>query len=176
MIKISKKPLEVTSFFFVAAAPPVAAAAPALPFHHGWTQQQRHRGYYGCYNVKVDRKVASPVLFFFFVYALCVIYVQGFFSAVSSRSSRRSKQAAATSQTGLAFHSTTVRRRPASIRVFCIIPTIITPPVYGSGGCSGPGLTDGDGAGFAGFGTVLHCSYYYSSYCFFFAICYDGKK
>lgn len=69
--------------------------------------QQRHRGYYGCYNVKVDRKVASPVLFFFFVYALCVIYVQGFFSAVSSRSSRRSKQAAATSQTGLAFHSTT---------------------------------------------------------------------
>lgn len=69
------------------------------------TQQQRHRGYYGCYNVKVDRKVASPVVFFF-VYALCVIYVQGFFSAVSSRSSR-SKQAAATSQTGLAFHSTT---------------------------------------------------------------------
>lgn len=69
--------------------------------------QQRHRGYYGCYNVKVDRKVASPVLFFFFVYALCVIYVQGFFSAVSSRSSSRSKQAAVTSQTGLAFHSTT---------------------------------------------------------------------
>lgn len=32
--------------------------------------QQRHRGYYGCYNVKVDRKVANPVLFFFF-FRLC---------------------------------------------------------------------------------------------------------
>lgn len=110
--------------------------------------QQRHRGYYGCYNVKVDRKVASPVLFFFFVYALCVIYVQGFFSAVSSRSSSRSKQAAATSQTGLAFHSTTPYYGDDDDGLlrfvfFCIIPTIITPPVYGSGGCSGPGLTDG---------------------------------
>lgn len=81
MIKISKKNKtpEVTSFFVFAAAPPFAAAA--YSFHHPTNPKQRHRGYYDSFNGKVDRKVTSPVLCFFFVFALCVIYVPGFFVA-----------------------------------------------------------------------------------------------
>lgn len=68
------------------------------------------------------------------------------------------------------------RRRPASIRVFCIIPTIITPPVYGSGGCSGPDWRNGDGTGFAGFGRYSFTALIIILRTAFFAICYDGKK
>lgn len=70
--------------------------------------QQRHRGYYGCYNVKVDRKVASPVLFFF-SFMLFVLFT---FRA----SSRRFLRAAVVDRSR--------RRRPAKL------VWLSTPPLH----------------------------------------------
>lgn len=99
---------------------------------------------------KLIEKLPVRFCVFFFVFALCVIYVPGFFVADFSPLRTTNYRSRLRRPAKLVWLDSPFRRGLLRFVFFFHYtrPAIITPPVYGSGGCSVPTDCSGAGCGF----------------------------